>query len=392
MANELFGKQAIEELKRSNQERKEKNRVVIGDTKVRLIPNNPILKILGSFFGVGALGTLFLWLLGTGTYRLLSKTNTIQIFESLKHMISPIVGFLFIIMIVCSVLFIIIWLFWLRPPRFDRWLKDIAKKRLSCEYIFFTRHYLFIQYDVSLDKKDIEEFVAEISNKSELFTYYLDNIDINSYTISINIAKRKVLPKRCNINIKADTVWNFVPMGMAVNHELKDVTPIGWYINDNNDAEKVVDTLPSTSILIAGGTGSGKSVVENGIIGHITRHPDQIQAFLCDVKMVEFNGLEKYRGIHKVALTVPDVAEALEQMRQLMMDRFAFMKSMGVNNIYKLAGKTVHWYQIGDKKYQFDEIMQCTINGNRKLLAVEKIYEHIMNGDKVDIDDYALCD
>ena len=127
MANELFGKQAIEELKRSNQERKEKNRVVIGDTKVRLIPNNPILKILGSFFGVGALGTLFLWLLGTGTYRLLSKTNTIQIFESLKHMISPIVGFLFIIMIVCSVLFIIIWLFLLRPPRFDRWLKDIWK-------------------------------------------------------------------------------------------------------------------------------------------------------------------------------------------------------------------------------------------------------------------------
>ena len=70
MANELFGKQAIEELKRSNQERKEKNRVVIGDTKVRLIPNNPILKILGSFFGVGALGTLFFWLLGTGTYRI----------------------------------------------------------------------------------------------------------------------------------------------------------------------------------------------------------------------------------------------------------------------------------------------------------------------------------
>ena len=392
MANELFGKQAMDELKQANREKKEKNKIVIGDQNVRLIPANPLFKFLGA--GTSSLSILcfIFWFLGSGAYRLLSRTSVIPILEGMKKILSPFSSMSFLIGIVSLCIFLIVYLIGLRPPAFDRWVRDIAKKRLSCEYIFFNRRGIFIQYDVNLEPKDIKDFIQALNNRSERFTYYLDNIDVDSYTVSINIAKRQVIPKKCTIDTKKDTTWNFCPMGLAVNDDLKKITDIGWYMNDNNSSDEAIETLPSTSMLIAGGTGSGKSVVENGIIGHITRHPNHIQAFLCDVKMVEFNNLDKYQGVHKVALTIEEVAEIIDQIQKLMMSRFQFMKEMGVNNIYKLKGQEVNWYQIGNKKYQFDEVMQCKIDGKPMLLTIEDIFKYINNGSDVEIDDKCLVD
>ena len=391
MANNPFGKAAMEELKQAKKEREEK-KVVIGDQKIRLVPSKPIWKILGALSGCSFGGSLLLYLLGSGAYRLFSRTTVIGLLEGIKRILEPINGMTLLVGLVSGVLLLFVWLVGLRPPHFDNWVKDIAKKRLSTDYIWYDRHYIYVHYDVSLQQKDIEEFVREISNKSELFTYYLDNVDINSYSVAINIAKKKPIPKRCTIDISKDTVWNFVPLGLAVNDELKDVTPIGWYLNNEEKAEGVVQTLPSTSMLIAGGTGSGKSVVENGIIGHISRHADQIQGFLADVKRVEFGPLKGVSGIHKIATDVEAVGEVLEQLQRLMMTRFAFMEENGVQNIYDLKGREVAWFEIGRKTLQFDEILQCTINGKPQLATVETIYEAVQRGDEVDVDPLVLVE
>ena len=50
-------------------------------------------------------------------------------------------------------------------------------------------------------------------------------------------------------------------------------------------------------LLIAGATGSGKSVCLNGVISTflLTRHPEELKLLMIDPKMVELTG---YNGVH----------------------------------------------------------------------------------------------
>lgn len=293
--------------------------------------------------------------------------------------------------IVFSALLIIslfIYLFKLKPPKFDYWVRDIAAARLNTKVIFFDRKKIYIEYDVSLKRKEIQDFITEISDKSNYYTYYIDKIDIDRYVVSIIINKKQEIPKLCVLDKSKDDIWNIIPLGEARNNELKTISVIGWYLNDLNVKEDMVKTLASTSFLIAGGTGSGKSVVENGIIGHITRHSDKIQGLLVDVKKVEFGGLENYKGIKKVGLTVRECSEILRQVRQIMYDRFSFMEQHNVNNIYKLKIQVDYFeIDINGQKYQFDEIFYTEIDNEGKLLTTDKIYEEVQLGNSISIKD-----
>lgn len=290
---------------------------------------------------------------------------------------------------VSLILIFFIFILRLRKPKFDSWVSTIAYKRLSTEKIYFKGKKLYVTYDVALNKKDINEFISEISDKSNKFSYFLDKIYIDKYLFSMTINKKQEIPKRCSIDVSQDKIWNFIPMGKAININTKKVSDIGWYLNDNNTNPENIETLPSTSLLIAGGTGSGKSVVENGIIGHITRYPDNIQGLLADVKKVEFGGLDDFKGIKCIALSVAEVEEELTQAREIMMNRFEFMEHNHVNNVYKLKTE-VDYFIINGKSYQFDEIFTCKINGKKQLLTLDKIYQNICDGKEVEIDDKFL--
>jgi hypothetical protein len=65
------------------------------------------------------------------------------------------------------------------------------------------------------------------------------------------------------------------------------------------------------------------------------------------------------------------------------------MEQADVQDIYDLE-KDVEWFKIGDQSFQFDEIMQCEINGQPMLLTMGKIYEAVQEGKIVDIPDWAL--
>ena len=361
------------------------------EQKVRLGPTNPIWKKIFLFFIIFIIIDIICILLSCNFYAIFSNKIWNTIFYKINIFFKN-YNIIFIFLLIINILLaILIHKLKLTPPKFDNWVKDIAYKRLSCDYIFYNRKMLFFEYDVSLKKKDISEFITEISDKSNRYTYYLNKIDINNYVASVIVTKKEEIPERCEINKDCDNAWNIIPMGLAVNNDRKCISSVGWMLNDNIKKSEMVQTLPSTSLVIAGGTGSGKSVVENGIIGHITRFPDNIQGLLADVKQVEFGGLEDYCGIHKVALTVAETSELLTQTRNIMYNRFSFMKDNGINNIYKLKGKiTVDYYEINGKKYQFDEIFNVNINGQMKLLTMDKIYEEIENGSDVEIEDKFL--
>lgn len=107
---------------------------------------------------------------------------------------------------------------------------------------------------------------------------------------------------------------------------------------------------------------SGKSVMEQSIVGHVSRYADRFQLVGVDCKRVEFNLLRGVKGVKGVALDVPTAAAAVANFQQIMMNRFKFMEQQQVNNIYKIKDTEVNYYEVMGQKVQFDEIYELTVD------------------------------
>lgn len=91
------------------------------------------------------------------------------------------------------------------------------------------------------------------------------------------------------------------------------------------------DLLEQSHLLVAGATGSGKSVIISGLIyTALYSSPENVGFILCDKKMVELVKYAKLPHVIKYADTLPDILAALEYAQALMMRRFAEMKRRGV--------------------------------------------------------------
>lgn len=287
------------------------------------------------------------------------------------------------------VLFIFLKLTKAKKVNFDKWVIKIANRRLSSEHIWYTTRALLIDYDITLKPKDLVDFVDELSNKSERFTYYYNSVpNIDQGTVYIVPTKKQPIPKRAELNTKEDTHWNIIPLGEAENHDLKKISPIAWWLNDEEKREDVLRTVPSSHILISGGTGSGKSVLQNCIIGHVTRHADHFQLFLLDIKKVEFGPLRTLAGVKKVGIELDEIEDIIRSVRQIMLDRFRMMEKAEVNNIYKLKNTEAESIIINGKEYQEDEIFNCRVDGEEKLMTARQIAAEFKNpSPKVDKDE-----
>ena len=105
---------------------------------------------------------------------------------------------------------------------------------------------------------------------------------------------------------------------------------------DTGGASVVTDLAGLPHLLIAGATGSGKSVCINSVVGSLllTKPPDQLRMLMVDPKRVE---LTPFNGIpHLVAPVIVDVDEVNSALRGLMREmfrRYKQMEEMGVRNI-----------------------------------------------------------
>lgn len=264
-----------------------------------------------------------------------------------------------------------------KKVKFDPWIVDYAYKRLGSAVIYYTPKILLIEYDRTTQYKDLKKFVDEISNNSNYYTYYFQDPDIDQGILPVTPTKKKPLPTLASLNTSDDTNWNIIPIGEAVNHSLRKVTPIGWWLNDETKRSDIIQTIPSSHLLVAGGTGSGKSVLQNCIIGHISRFSSQFQLFLCDVKKVEFGPLKNVKSVKKVGITMEEIENIVVSVRQIMNERFAMMEKYKVNNVYKLKNKKVPTIILNGKEYQEDEIFNCRVNGVEMLMTARSIYDKI---------------
>lgn len=143
----------------------------------------------------------------------------------------------------------------LRKAPFDDWVYEIAEKRLGTSIIFYDSKNIYIQYDRGGKEVDKREFVSEMSDKSVHYSYFYVKTLIDEGYIMIQCKKRQPIPERASFSPADDKFWNIIPIGLTIHPIRQQIAPLGWYLNDQNKNEELYETIPSTSILICGGTG-----------------------------------------------------------------------------------------------------------------------------------------
>ncbi len=194
-----------------------------------------------------------------------------------------------------------------------------------------------------------------------------------------------MLPIIAKYDSATDTLWNFIPLGMAIDSN-EVIKPIGWYLNDQNISEDYIDTVPSTTLLLVGGKGSGKNVVQDLIIQHVNEFASRMQLIGVDLDRTEFIGpniLNRFSG--GVLNDINSIAESLDKLQALMMTRFKLMLKAQVNNIYKVDATKikVDYYNIeGIGKVQFDEILSIKINDQSLSLSARDFYNLFIDSEE----------
>ena len=111
---------------------------------------------------------------------------------------------------------------------------------------------------------------------------------------------------------------------------------------DAGGASLVLDLAAMPHILIAGATGSGKSVCINSLVASLlmTRPPDELRMIMVDPKRVEltpFNGIPHL--VTPVIVEPDEVQPALRGLINEMTRRYKMMEELGVRNIAGYNGK-----------------------------------------------------
>ena len=126
-------------------------------------------------------------------------------------------------------------------------------------------------------------------------------------------------------------------MGSKTYVTIKTKSPLPVALGRGSDGDEVVfDLARMPHLLIAGATGSGKSVCMNAIISCLImeRTPSELQMLLIDPKRVE---LTPYNGIpHLITPVVVETDRVVNLLKGLireMMDRYRTMEEIGVRNI-----------------------------------------------------------
>ncbi|WP_246226805.1 DNA translocase FtsK [Entomospira culicis] len=118
-------------------------------------------------------------------------------------------------------------------------------------------------------------------------------------------------------------------------HDPREIIPIilGKDIAGDN---QVMDLAKTPHLLIAGATGSGKSVCVNGLISSIlfTRKPSEVRLLLIDPKVVELKPFNDVPHLLTPVITDPKRAlQAIQWVNEEMDRRYLLLDNLGVRNI-----------------------------------------------------------
>ena len=108
--------------------------------------------------------------------------------------------------------------------------------------------------------------------------------------------------------------------------------------NDISGNPIVADLSLFPNLLIAGATGSGKSVVLHNIILSLINNGSRVH--LIDPKMVEFSSYEDRKEVHDICYDIEESKALIDSLRKKMEGRFAILRSFKCRNIHEYNEQT----------------------------------------------------
>ena len=110
-------------------------------------------------------------------------------------------------------------------------------------------------------------------------------------------------------------------------------------IGTDSSGEKIVTDLSKfPNMLVAGATGSGKSVVLHNMIISLIKNKSEI--YLVDPKMVEFTAYEDSSQVKSITYDADEALSLIESLNETMNSRFAMLKQSRSRNIAEYNKKT----------------------------------------------------
>lgn len=170
--------------------------------------------------------------------------------------------------------------------------------------------------------KKINNKVKAIQKDIELYTMY------NNVKCTIDNGLRIEIPLKNRMLVGFDD---------CVNDTLAKSMHLPLLVGrDDNNQQFYIDLADAPHILVAGATGSGKSVCVNNLILSLLKYnsPEQLKLILIDPKQVEFSQYEGIKHLAKPIVTTPEMAlQHLKWATDEMDKRYSKMTRKGVRNI-----------------------------------------------------------
>ena len=252
--------------------------------------------------------------------------------------------------------------------------------------IFFT--WLFdgwIQPKINLDdffiaaniKNSLGEYPRVVKNNRTVFIVKVPlGLDLESFKIH-----QESLEMYLNSRIKIENSSGWIRIEMlkelpkVIEYEIQNRTAkhIKFNIGKSSNKTITLDLKENPHTYVVGTTGSGKSVMTKVILTSIVDlyGPNELELYLCDLKMVELNLFRNLQHTKKFVYTVEDTTEVISDLLEETRRRYNLFMKNEVTNIFeynKLKGVKKLKYQV----LYIEEIVMLLEDKNKSAMKLLK--------------------
>jgi S-DNA-T family DNA segregation ATPase FtsK/SpoIIIE len=239
-------------------------------------------------------------------------------------------------------------------------------------------------------KKSLDEFFKAANIKNSLGEYpevVIDNKTVFVVFVPAGLSvddflkHKDALELYLNNEVKMEASSGWVRIEMlkklpkVIEYEIQNRTAkhIKFNIGKSSNKTITLDLKENPHTYVVGTTGSGKSVMTKVILTSIVNlySPNEVELYLCDLKMVELNLFRNLQHTKKFAYTVEDTTEVISNLLEETRRRYNLFMENEVTNIFeynKLKGVKKLKYQV----LYIEEIVMLLEDKNKSAMKLLK--------------------
>ena len=239
-------------------------------------------------------------------------------------------------------------------------------------------------------KKSLDEFFKAANIKNSLGEYpevVIDNKTVFVVFVPAGLSvddflkHKDALELYLNNEVKMEASSGWVRIEMlkklpkVIEYEIQNRTAkhIKFNIGKSSNKTITLDLKENPHTYVVGTTGSGKSVMTKVILTSIVNlySPNEVELYLCDLKMVELNLFRNLEHTKKFVYTVEDTTEVISNLLEETRRRYNLFMENEVTNIFeynKLKGVKKLKYQV----LYIEEIVMLLEDKNKSAMKLLK--------------------